>query len=101
MSLLLIISGHGFCGYLWLSRLRQVLSLSLQGKNYTSTRIFGAIYPVSKLITYNSGVSLPLKISGHGFCGYPWLSRSEGSPFSLASREELTLVLAFLELYIL
>ena len=100
MSLPLIISGQGFYGYPWLSRLRQVLSLWLQGKNYTSTRIFGAIYTVSKLITYNPGVSLPLNISGHGFCGYPWLSRSEGGPFSLANREELTLVLGFWELYV-
>ena len=38
---------------------------------------------------HNSGVSLPLIISGHGFCGYPGLSRSEGGPFSLAAREEL------------
>ena len=52
-------------------------------------------------IGHNPGVSLPLIISGHGFCGYPWLSRSEGSPFSLAAREELTLVLGFWELYIL
>ena len=49
---------------------------------------------------YNPGVSLPLIISGHGICGYPWLSRSEGGPFSLAAREGLTLVLGFWELYI-
>ena len=30
-----------------------------------------------------------------------WHSRSEGGPFSLATREELTLVLGFWELYIL
>ena len=46
-------------------------------------------------------MSLPLIISGHGFCGHPWLSRSEGGPFSLAARVELTLVLGFWELYIL
>ena len=46
-------------------------------------------------------MSLPLIISGNGFCGNPWLSRSEGGPFSLAAREELTLVLGFSELYIL
>ena len=46
-------------------------------------------------------MSLPLIITGHGFCGYPWLSRSEGGPFCLVAREELTLVLGFLELYIL
>ena len=50
---------------------------------------------------HNSGVSLPLIISGHGFCGHPWLSRSEGGPFSLAARERLTLVLGLWELYIL
>ena len=44
---------------------------------------------------YNPGVSLPLIISGHGFCGHPCLSRSEGGHFSLASREGLTLVLGF------
>ena len=43
----------------------------------------------------------PLIISGHGFCGHPWLSRSEEGPFSFAAREELTLVLGFWELYIL
>ena len=46
-------------------------------------------------------MSLPLIISGHGFCGYPWLSRSDGGPLSSAAREELTLVLQFRELYIL
>ena len=45
-------------------------------------------------------MSLPLIISGHGFCGYPWLSRSEGGPFSLFAREELKLILGFWELYI-
>ena len=59
------------------------------------------IYIVPRAIKHNPGVSLPLIISGHGFCGYPWLSRSEGGPFSLAVREELTLVLGFWELYIL
>ena len=38
-------------------------------------------------------MSLPLIISGHVFCGHPWLSRSQGSHFSLAAREGLTLVL--------
>ena len=38
-------------------------------------------------------MSLALIISGHGFCGYPWLSRSERGPFSLVAREELTLIL--------
>ena len=52
-------------------------------------------------LPHNPGVSLPLIISGHGFCGYLWLSRSEVGPFSLAAREELTLVLGFWELYIL
>ena len=57
--------------------------------------ILGAIYTVPKPIGNNPGVTLPLIISGHGFCLYPWLSRSEGGPFSSAAREELTLVLGF------
>ena len=52
-------------------------------------------------VRHNPGVSLPLIISGHGFCGHPWLSRSEGGPFSLAAREGLTLVLLIWEVYIL
>ena len=44
---------------------------------------------------------LPLIISGNAFCGYAWLFRLERGPFFLAAREELTLVLGFLELYIL
>ena len=80
---------------------REVLSLWLQGRTDTSTRILGAIYTVPRPIRYNPGVSLPLIISGHGFCGHPWLSSSEGGPFSLAAREGLTLVLGFWELYIL
>ena len=67
----------------------------------TSASIFGAIYPITKPIRYNLVVSLPLIISGHGFCGYPWLCRLKGGPLFLANRENLTLVLAFLELYIL
>ena len=43
---------------------------------------------VAKPIRHNPGVSLPLIISGHGFCGYPWLSRSGGGPFSSAARED-------------
>ena len=74
---------------------RQILSLWLPGKNYTSTRNLVAIYTVHRPIRHNPGVSLPLIISGHGFCGHPWLSRSEGGPFSLAAREGLTLVLGF------
>ena len=53
------------------------------------------IYTVPKAIRHNPDVSLPLIISGHGFCVHPCLSRSEGGPFSLASREGLTLVLGF------
>ena len=68
-----------------------------QGRTDTSTRILRAIYNVHRPIRHNPGVSLPLIISDHGFCGHPWLSRSEGGPFSLASREGLTLVLGFLE----
>ena len=60
------------------------------GRTYTSTSILGAIYTIPKPIRHNPGVSLPLIISDHIFCGYPWLSRSEGGPFSLAAREELT-----------
>ena len=54
------------------------------------------IYTVPKLIGHNTGVSLPLIISGHGFCGHPWLSRSEGGPFSSVAREGLTLLLLLL-----
>ena len=64
-----------------------------QGRTDTSTSILGAIYTVPKPIGNNPGVSLPLIVSGHGFCGYPWLSRSEGSPFSSVSKEDLILVL--------
>ena len=80
---------------------REVLSLSCQGRTDTSTRILGAIHTVPKPIRNNPGVSLLLIISGHEFCGYAWLFRSEGAAFSLAAREEVTLVLAFWELYIL
>ena len=76
-------------------------SLAAREETDTSTKILGAIYTVPKPIRHNPGVSLPQIISGHGFCGYPWLSSSEGGPFSLADREELTLVLGFWELYIL
>ena len=72
-----------------------------QGKPDSCTRNLRAIYTVPRRIRYIPGVSLPLIISGHGFCGYPWFSRSEGGPFSLAAREGLTLVLGFWELYIL
>ena len=75
-------------------------SLAARGR-LTLTRIFGAIYTVPKPIKHNHGLSLPLIISGHGFCGNAWISMSEGSLFSLAAREGLTLVLGFLELYIL
>ena len=98
----LIISGHGYCGHPWLSRADVgPFSFSCQGRTDTSTRMLGAIYTVPKPIRHNLGVSLPLIISGHGFCGHPWLSRSEGGSFSLAAREGLTLVLGFWELYIL
>ena len=71
-----------------------------QGRTDTSTRILGAIYTVPKPIGNNPGVSLPRIILGHGFFGYPWLSRSEGGPFSLFARQELKLILGFWELYI-
>ena len=53
------------------------------------------IYTVPKPIAHNPDVSLPLIISGHGFYGYPWLSRLEGGQFSSAARKELTLILDF------
>ena len=60
-----------------------------QGRTDTSTRTFWeTIYTVHKPIRHNPGVSLPLIISGHGFCDYPWLSRLKGGPFSLANREK-------------
>ena len=37
---------------------------------------------VPKPIRHNPGVSQTLIISSHGFCEYPWLSRSEGGPFT-------------------
>ena len=55
---------------------------------------------IPKPIRHNPGVSLPVIISGHVFCDYTWLSRSEVGPFYLAAREELTLVLGFWELYL-
>ena len=60
-----------------------------QGRTDTSSRIFGAIYTLPKLIRHNPGVLVPLIISGHGFSGCPWLPRSDGGPFSSAAREEL------------
>ena len=101
MSLPLIISGHKFCGHPWLSRSEGGPFSLAARRTDTSTRILRAICTVSRPIRYNPGVSLPLNISGHGFCGHPWLSSSEEGPFSLAAREELTLVLGFWELYIL
>ena len=66
-----------------------------QGRTDTSSRILGAIYTVPRPIRHNPDMSLPLIISGHGFCGHPWLFRLEGGPISLAAREGLTLVLGF------
>ena len=74
---------------------------SCQGRTNSITSILRAIYTIHKPIGHNSGVSLLLIISGHGFCGYAWLCRSHGGPFSLVAREELTLVLEFWELYIM
>ena len=102
VSLNLIISGHGFCGYPWLSSSdRGPFLFGCQGRTDTSTRIFGALYTICKPIKHNPGVSLPPIFSSHRFCSYLWLSRLEGGPFPLASREGLTLVLGFLEQYIL
>ena len=75
--------------------------MSCHGGTDTITIILGATYTVPKPIRHNPGVQLPLIISGHGFRNYPWLSRSEGGPFSSTITEELTLLLAFRELYIL
>ena len=72
-----------------------------QGRTDISTRSLGTIYTLLRPIRHNPGVSLLLIISGHGFCGHPWLSRSKGSHFALAVRGGLTLVLGFWELYIL
>ena len=80
---------------------REIFLFSSQERTDAHARILEAIYTVPKPIRHNPDVSLPLFISGHGFCGHPWLSRSEGGPFSLAAREGLTLVLGFWELYIL
>ena len=46
-------------------------------------------------------MSLPLIILGHGFCGYPWLSRSERGPFSLAAREGLTITIIIIIIIVL
>ena len=67
---------HGALGY------REVLSLADREKLILVRRILGSIYNVSKPIRHNPGVSLPLIISGQGFCGSPWLSRLKGGPFS-------------------
>ena len=80
---------------------REIFLFSNQERTDTHTRISEDIHTVPKPIRHNPDLSLPLIISGHGFCGHPWLSRSEGGPFSLAAREGLTLVLGFWELYIL
>ena len=102
MSLPLIISGHGFCGHPWLSRSEGGPFSLAAREGLTLVLGFWELYILyPRPIRHNPGVSLPLIISGHGFCGHPWLSRSEGGPFSLAAREGLTLVLGFWELYIL
>ena len=102
VSLPLIISGHGFCGHPWLSRSEGGTFSLAAREGLTLVLGFWELYiTVPRPIRHNPGVSLPLIISGHGFCGHPWLSRSEGGPFSLAAREGLTLVLGFWELYIL
>ena len=68
---------------------------SCQGRTDTSTTNLGAIYTVLRPIRHNPDVSLRLIISGHGFCSLPYLSRSEGGPFSFSERERMTLVLGF------
>ena len=86
---------HGVPGY------RKVLFFGCQARTDTSTSILEAIYTVPKPIWHNPSVSLSVMISVYGFHGYPWFSRSEAGPFSLAARQELTLVLGFWELHIL
>ena len=93
MSLPLIISGHGFCGHPWLSR-SEGGPFSLAAREGL-TLVLGFWELCTRPIRHNPGVSLPLNFSSHGFCGHPWLSSSEGGPFSLAAREALTLVLGF------
>ena len=66
-----------------------------QGRTDISNRILGAIYTVTKPIRHNPGLSPNQIISDYLFCGYPWLSKSEGGPFSLTCRDEVTLVLGF------
>ena len=73
---------------------------SSQERTDAHARILEAIYTVPKPIRHNPDVSLPLFISGHGFCGHPWLFRSEGGNFSFSAREGLTLVLGIWKLYI-
>ena len=73
------------------------LLIGFHERTDTCTRL----YTVPTPIGHNPGLSLPLIISRHRFYGYPQLSRSEIGPFSLAAREELTLLLEFWELYIL
>ena len=91
VSLPLNISSHGLHNYPWLSRSEAGFLFGCQGRTDTSI----TIYTVPKPIGYNTGVSLPLNISSHGFYGYPWLSKIEGGQFSSAAREERTLVLYF------
>ena len=56
---------------------REIFLFSNQERTDTHTRISEAIYTVPRPIRHNPDVSLPLIISGHGFCGHPWLSRRE------------------------
>ena len=101
MSLPLFISGHGFCGHPWLSSSEGgPFSLAAREGLTLVLGIWELYIYCTEANRHNPGVSLPLIISGHGFCGHPWLSSSEGGPFSLAAREGLTLVLGIWELYI-
>ena len=96
MSLPLIISGHGFYGYQWFSRSEgDPFSLAAR-QELTPVQNFGCYIYCTQSIGHNPGVSLPLNISSHGFHDYPWLSRLEGGQFSLAARQELTLVLGYI-----
>ena len=102
VSLPLIISGLGISGYSWVSRSDGAPFSLVVWEGLTLVLGFlepYILYPSQ--IWHNPGVSLPLVISGHGYCGHPRLSRTEKGPFSLAAWEGLTLVLGFWELNIL
>ena len=72
------------------------MALQVRGRSFvigcqarTDTRTRTGTVP--KPIVHNPHVSLSLNIPGHAFYVNSWLSRSEGGPFSLAAKQELTL----------